>query len=151
MDVMKEKPRQKDESILTKDFLIGLLLEGLVISIMTMTAYYIGLNQGSDKLARTMAFATLCLSRLVHGFNSKSKNPILFKKEIVNNKSLFGAFFAGFILLNVVLLTPSLSNIFEVAALNSKLLFTIYGLSISNLFIIQALKWVKINILKINE
>lgn len=150
MNVMKEKPRQKNESILTKDFLIGILSEGLVIAIMTMSAYYIGLKSGTAETASTMAFATLCLSRLVHGFNSKSKKAILFSKEIVNNKYLFGAFFIGFVLLNTVLLIPALSGVFEVAPINSSLLATIYGLAIANLFIIQAMKWVKTNLLKMN-
>lgn len=143
IDVMKEKPRPKNESILTKDFLIGIVLEGFIISIMTMAAYYVGLKNGSSEIATTMAFATLCLSRLVHGFNSKSQKAILFKKEIINNKYLFGAFFIGFVLLNAVLLIPVLSGVFEVAPLTTQLLFTIYGLSIANLFAIQAMKWVK--------
>ncbi|KAB1434453.1 cation-translocating P-type ATPase [Candidatus Galacturonibacter soehngenii] len=151
VDVMKEKPRPKNESILTKDFLLGILSEGLIISIMTMAAYYVGLKNGTTETARTMAFATLCLSRLVHGFNSKSKKAILFKKEIINNKELFGAFFIGFILLNAVLLIPSLSGVFEVAPLTTQMLFTIYGLSIANLFAIQAMKWVKVNILKVDQ
>lgn len=151
MDVMKEKPRQKDESILTKDFLVGILLEGLVISIMTMAGFYIGMNHGGVATATTMAFATLCLSRLVHGFNSKSKRAILFSKEIGNNKYLFGAFVIGFVLLNAVLLIPGLKEVFEVAPLNARLIFTIYGLAIANLFIIQAMKWVKINIFKLES
>ncbi|OYO42976.1 ATPase, partial [Lachnotalea glycerini] len=97
LGVMKEKPRDKDESILTKDFLMGILVEGFVIAIMTMSAYYVGLENSGEAAASTMAFATLCLSRLVHGFNSKSQKAIIFTKEIVNNKYLFGAFFVGFI------------------------------------------------------
>lgn len=142
-DIMKEKPRAKNESILTKDFLVGLLVEGIVIAITTMTAFHIGMNNGGAALASTMAFATLCLSRLVHGFNSKSNKAILFSKEISNNKYLWGAFFIGFALLNGVLLIPGLQEVFEVTPLSSNLLFTIYGLSLSNLFIIQAIKWVR--------
>lgn len=71
---MKEKPRKANASILTKDFITDVLFEGVVITIVTMIAFHIGLNQGGPLLASTMAFATLCLSRLVHGFNSKSKN-----------------------------------------------------------------------------
>ncbi|RDY32136.1 cation-translocating P-type ATPase [Lachnotalea glycerini] len=143
LGVMKEKPRDKDESILTKDFLMGILVEGFVIAIMTMSAYYVGLENSGEAAASTMAFATLCLSRLVHGFNSKSQKAIIFTKEIVNNKYLFGAFFVGFILLNTVLLVPELSGIFEVTALSSELLFTIYVLALANLFVIQVLKWVQ--------
>ena len=43
-------------------------------------------------VASTMAFATLCLSRLFHGFNCKSGRPVLFTRAFWNNKFLLGAF-----------------------------------------------------------
>lgn len=142
-EVMEEAPRQKDESILTKDFLFEILIEGFVIGAMTMGAYYIGLKNGGAKTASTMAFATLCLSRLVHGYNSKSEQCILFKSEMTNNKILGGAFAIGFVLLNAVLLIPGLNSMFETVPLNLNLLIAVYGLSLSNLFIIQFIKFVK--------
>ena len=70
--VMERKPRPMNESILTKDFLIRIGTEGLVIAFMTMTAYMLGYGSSHNTLlAQTMAFATLCTSRLVHGYNSK--------------------------------------------------------------------------------
>lgn len=47
---------------------------------MTMLAFTIGYQDGNTVLASTMAFATLCLSRLVHGYNCKSKNQLYLKK-----------------------------------------------------------------------
>lgn len=99
---MNEKPRPKDEGIMTKDFITGIGIEGLVIGINTIIAFYMGLNI-STQAASTMAFATLCLSRLFHGFNSKSERPVLFKKEMFNNKYLNGSFIIGFVLLNAVI------------------------------------------------
>ena len=107
---------------------------------MTMAAFYIGLNRHGAEAASTMAFATLCLSRLVHGFNSKSPAPVAFTRRIFDNSTLWVAFFIGFILLNAVLLIPNLHGIFEVAALPLNMLFTIYGLALLNLPIIQILK-----------
>lgn len=141
-EVMNVFPRKKNESILTKDFLSTILIEGIVITITTMTAYYVGLTHGGTQVASTMAFATLCLSRLVHGFNSKSNHPVLFKKEMNNNPVLWIAFFVGFFLLNIVLLIPAIRPMFAVEKLSWVLLLSIYGLSLSNLFIIQGLKWI---------
>ena len=42
------------------------------IVICTMAAFHMGLNQGDEMLASTMAFATLTLARLFHGFNCRS-------------------------------------------------------------------------------
>lgn len=142
-EVMKEKPRDKDETILTKDFLWGILLEGLVIGIFTMLAYHLGLRESGAKAASTMAFATLCLSRLVHGFNSKSNHPVIFTRELINNKYLWGAFLVGFLLLNCVLLIPGLHGVFAVADLSLKHLLAIYGFSLLNFPVIQLLKWIQ--------
>ena len=91
-DVMNEKPRPMNESILTKDYLLSIGTEGLSIGVMTMIAFLIGLNSGGALLASTMAFGTLCTSRLVHGFNCKAKKPVLFTKKFFNNIYLIGAF-----------------------------------------------------------
>lgn len=142
-DVMEEAPRPKNEPILTKDFLIGVAVEGFIIACSTMFAFHYGLKVGGEGVASTMAFATLCLSRLVHGFNSKSEQAILFKKELFNNKILFVAFFVGFILLNSVLLIPGLQSIFSVTPLDTNMILIIYGLSLLNLFIIQFIKFIR--------
>lgn len=145
-DVMTDKPRSKNESILTKDFLFDILLEGAIICTTTLIAYHIGLSQGSVTLGSTMAFGTMCLGRLVHGFNSKTKEPILFTKRFFNNKYLCGAFLIGFLLLNAVLLLPILQPVFEVTPLTKELLFIIYGLSLCNLIVIQAVKYIRLKL-----
>lgn len=139
-NVMKEKPRKMNASILSKDFIIEIFFEGLVIAACTMTAFHIGINAGGEILGSTMAFATLCLSRLVHGFNSKAKSHVLSKKALFSNKYLWGAFGLGFLLLNLVLLVSPLQSIFEVAPLSSVQLMTIYGLSFVPFVVIQAAK-----------
>ncbi|MFV0465764.1 MAG: cation-translocating P-type ATPase [Lachnospiraceae bacterium] len=141
-DVMKERPRLKSESILTRDFLTGILEEGFIIGLNTMIAYHIGLMQ-SPELAQTMAFSTLCLSRLVHGFNSKSDKCILGKREMWNNNYLWLAFFAGFLLLHFVLLVPAAEIIFDVVQMSSLQFGIIYLLALSNLFEIQIVKFLK--------
>lgn len=142
-EVMCQKPRSQNESILTGRVSLQILTEGLIMALITISAYFMGLNAGGPGLASTMAFATLCLSRLVHGFNCKSDHPILFTKAFGNNKFLWFAFFAGFLMLNLVLLVPVLQPVFAVTALNGKQLFTIYGLAVLNLLAIQLLKLIK--------
>ncbi|WP_281518131.1 cation-translocating P-type ATPase [Thomasclavelia cocleata] len=142
-NVMNEKPRPMNESILTKTFLISVGIEGFVIAVMTMIAFMIGYQNGNSVLASTMAFATLCLSRLVHGYNCKSKNPVLFKKGFFNNRFLQGAFLIGFILITLVVTMPFLQMIFKVQSLNIEQLLIVYGLALANLPIIQFIKWVR--------
>lgn len=140
-DIMNEKPRPKNQSILTKRVLKNIIVEGFVISVMTLIAYHIGLTR-NEGAASTMAFATLCLSRLVHGFNCKRDRAVWFKKVMWNNKSLIGAFLIGFVLLNAVLLLPILQGVFSVEPLTIAELLTVYGLSVMTFVVIQIIKMI---------
>lgn len=138
-DILKEKPRDSKESLLTKDFLIQVSVEGLIIGIFTMLAFHIGLSQGNNGIAQTMAFATLCLGRLFHGFNCRGKGSA-FKLGLFKNKACWYAFFIGFILLNSVLLIPGLQTLFEVTWVGFKNLLAIYLLAFLPTLLIQAYK-----------
>ncbi|MEE0628022.1 MAG: cation-translocating P-type ATPase [Lachnospiraceae bacterium] len=142
-DVMNEKPRPMNESILTKPFLMSIGTEGLVIGIMTMAAFMTGYGQSGSLLASTMAFGTLCMSRLVHGFNCKAAKPVIFTKRFFNNIYLIGAFLIGFALITAVMTIPALQGMFKVVTLNMSQLLTVYGLALLNLPVIQLLKWIR--------
>lgn len=137
--VMNEKPRDMNTPLLNKAFASKVALEGVLIAIATLIAFSVGMSTGDHLLASTMAFATLCLSRLVHGFNSRSKQSI-FKIGVFSNKYLWMAFIAGVVLLHLVLLVPSLMGIFEVAVLSGVQLGYIYGLACMPFVLIQLYK-----------
>ena len=140
-NVMKEKPRPAGESILTRRYLADIGMEGLVIGALSMAAFFVGYQSGNARLASTMAFGTLCLGRLFHGFNCKSKAPVIFTEKFFDNKYLIGAFVLGAVLITGVLLIPSLQGIFQVTVLNLPQLFTVYGLAFLSLILIQIMKF----------
>ena len=127
-NTMKDKPRDIHTPLLNKTFTTQVILEGLLIAIATIIAFRIGLSTGDTQTASTMAFATLCLSRLVHGFNSRSKESI-FTIGVFSNLYTWLAFLIGFICLHLVLFVPSLTGVFEVATLSGIQLGYIYCLS----------------------
>ncbi|MGN1166311.1 MAG: cation-translocating P-type ATPase [Lachnospiraceae bacterium] len=143
-NVMKENPRPAGESILTKKYLADIGIEGFIIGALSMVAFFIGYKDGNATLASTMAFGTLCLGRLFHGFNCKAKEPVLFTKKLFNNKYLIGAFVLGAVLITGVMMIPALHGIFKVTTLNLNQLLTVYGLAIAALLIIQLLKLIRI-------
>ena len=138
-EVMGEKPRPRDEGILTRPFLASIGVEGLVIAIATIAAFHIGLRHG-EAVGSTMAFATLCLSRLFHGFNCKAERPVLLTKRFWDNRWLLGAFAVGAALLGAVLLVPALEPLFSAAKLSAGLLAAVVGLSAGSMLVIQLLK-----------
>ncbi|MFR2155833.1 MAG: HAD-IC family P-type ATPase [Evtepia gabavorous] len=92
--VMHEKPRPRKEGILTKPFLASVGLEGLVIAVGTIVAFHLGLRYGGEAAGATMAFATLCLSRLFHGFNCKARSRSL-HPAVLEQQAPVGAFLVG--------------------------------------------------------
>lgn len=145
-DLLHQKPRNPKASILSKDFLVRILVEGSIIGLFTLMAYHIGLTT-SPQLASTMAFATLCLARLFHGFNCRGKQSI-FKLGFASNKYSLWAFLAGFLFLNAVLFIPGLTYLFEVAPLTLSTTLTIYGLAFMPTVIIQIYKVIRERFLK---
>ena len=141
--VMREKPRPRNEGILTKPFLTSVGLEGLVIALATIAAFHLGLSAGGAETGSTMAFATLCLSRLFHGFNCKAGRPVILTRSFWNNKFLLGAFAIGAVLLSAVLLIPPLEPLFDVAELSAGLVGAIVGLAFASMVVIQILKAIR--------
>ncbi len=138
-NVMKEKPRNINTPILTKAFGKGILIEGLIIAAFTILAFYTGLKTGDHMLASTMAFSTLCLSRLFHGFNCRSRESI-FKIGLFSNKYVWFAFGLGAALLSMVLFLPPLKAVFEISNLNLKQVGTIVLFSFMTFVLIQISK-----------
>lgn len=73
-NILNEKPRNIKEGILNKEVMASLGYQGILIALVTMIAYFIGLKT-SYETAATLAFATLCLARLFHGFNCRNELP----------------------------------------------------------------------------
>ena len=115
-DLLKEKPRNANSSILSAEFLRYIASEGILITIATMSAYYIGFNQSGADLGRTLAFSTLCLARLFHSFNCRGTESV-FKIGLFTNKYIWYSIFAGAVLLFGILNVPALETLFLVAPL----------------------------------
>lgn len=143
--LLDEKPRNPKESILNKPLIIKIAIQGLLISIATMTAFYLGYKSGSAELASTMAFATLTLSRLFHGFNCRGEESI-FRLKLTTNKYSVYAFIAGLVLICLVLFVPGLKNLFFVSpAFTIKHFGIVVLLSIIPTVLIQLIKIFKFN------
>lgn len=126
-DLLNRPPRNPKEPILTKHLLGKIGLQGLLIAIATMAAFYVGL-QTSAAMASTMAFATLTLARLFHGFNCRGSHSI-FRLGLGTNPFSLGAFGVGLLLLASVIFVPFLSGLFLVAPLAPWQLGAIAGLA----------------------
>lgn len=133
-DLLNQKPRSPKEGILTKDFLQTLGIQGALIAVVTMAAFYLGM-QINNGMACTMAFATLCMARLFHGFNCRGSRSIF---RLPSNPYSVGAFFVGTLLLMLVLFVPALHGLFDIDnALTLTNIGQIVGLAFAPTFLIQ--------------
>lgn len=137
-DVMHDNPRGKGESILNKQTCLQISLEGICIGIAVLGAYLLG-YQSDYETAVTMAFATLCLSRLLHGFSSRSRYP-LHKIGLFSNIYSVYAFVIGFALLCIILFVPSLHSFFMVKTISIRQMSMICLLAIVTMLCIQMIK-----------
>lgn len=147
--LLDEKPRDPSQGTLTKSFLFRIIGQGFLIAIAVMTAYYLGYNNcvfaqdaqmaANPALAMTMAFATLTLARLFHGFNCRTDKPIS-KAGLFSNIYSVSAFCAGVCLLIMVLAIPFLGTLFSAVTLSKMQLLQIIILAFVPTITIQILK-----------
>lgn len=140
-NLLLEEPRDPKAGILTKAFVGKMFVQGGLIALVTMMAYSIGLHE-SAMLASTMAFATLTLARLFHGFNCRDKQSI-FQLGLFSNKYSIYAFVAGTLLLALVLFVPALHSLFSVATISPINYAWIVLLAFLPTACIQLVKWMQ--------
>lgn len=142
--LLKQKPRDTNQGILTKSFFIRLFCYGSFIAAAVLIAFYIGLDK-SNATAATMAFATLTLARLFHGLNFASKHSGAKTRRIANPWSVL-ALVVGMVLLFSVLLIPTLQPVFLVTQLSTVQLTAIVILALIPTIIIRILRGLKQNL-----
>ena len=86
-------------------------MQGFLISLPVIAAYHIGLEDDSLHAA-TMAFATLTLARLFHGFNCRGESSVF---HLPANYYSIGAFALGALLLLAVLMIAGLHSVFDIS------------------------------------
>lgn len=137
-DLLSDRPRDPSVGILTGDFIRSVFVQGILIAAGTMSAYQIGMQTG-PAAAATMAFSTLTLARLFHGFNCRSRHSI-FHIGFRRNLYSAGAFFAGVLLLGSVLFVPFFGEVFQVVPLDGSQILTVAGLAFAPTILIQGYK-----------
>lgn len=140
--LLEQPPRDPKEGILTSAFMTRIMIQGGLIAICTMLAYHTGLATGGAGVASTMAFATLTLARLFHGFNCRSEHSII-RLGLSSNLWSVMALEAGIVLLAAVLFLPGLQVLFAVADLSVQQLATIAVLALIPTIVIQAAKTIR--------
>lgn len=137
--LLEQKPRDPRAPILDKPAAVRIFGQGALIAAATMAAFYLGYAWGGASAAATMAFATLTLARLFHGFNCRGKEPI-FRLGLGSNRFSLLAFAGGTVLLAAVLFVPGLSGLFAVTPLGAAQVWQVAALAFAPTVLIQIFK-----------
>lgn len=138
-DIMDKKPRDSKKGIFADGLWQRIITEGTMLGILTLVAFSVGNYLYDIEVGRTMAFVSLGLLELVHSFNIKSEESI-FKVGLFENKYLMGAFILGAILQVVVVVIPSVAEVFKLVPLTQVQWMYTFGISILPLVIMEIQK-----------
>ncbi|MPM28442.1 Calcium-transporting ATPase 1 [bioreactor metagenome] len=146
--VMKQKPRDANESLFSRSFSFRLAWQGVMVGVLTLAAYYLGEYVLSDPLtadgaANTMAFATLTLCQLFHAYDVRSEHHSLFHIGIFSNPAMNKAFVIGFAMQLAVLCVPPLQVVFSTITMNAVEWITVMVLAVMPLVICEIGKAIK--------
>ena len=157
-NVMKRKPlKNTKKGIFTKGMTWRIVYQGLMIGLLTLTAFIIGLStpdvsqEEKVKIGQTMAFYVLALSELVHVFNIRDNKRTIFKTGIFNNSKLILATVVSASLMFVILFTQGLRDIFGLVMLPAMHVFETVMLVLAPVIIVEIFKLLKINTTKDEE
>jgi Ca2+-transporting ATPase len=118
-DIMELPPRPPAEPIINRQMQLGIIVQTMAITTVTLLAYWIGLvtHPEAPEYAATMAFVTLSFSELLRAFTARSENYPVFKLGIFSNRSMNWAVLSSLILLLAVVYLPFLNNVFDTVPL----------------------------------
>ncbi|MEM3399326.1 MAG: calcium-translocating P-type ATPase, SERCA-type [Candidatus Micrarchaeia archaeon] len=153
-DIMKKKPRDPKEKIITKEALLGFILVGFIIMLGTLGLFVaeIYMAYGTDAVLgkvpltdemlarpRTVAFTAMVLFQMFLAFASRSFSP-LYKVGIFTNKKLVGAVLLSVALQIVVVYWGVAQPIFNTVPLSLVDWALIVGVASSIFFVVEGAK-----------
>jgi Ca2+-transporting ATPase len=114
-DIMEQKPRPVKEPIINRYMQIGIVIQTVAITSVTLLAYYIGRYTDPQHIefAETMAFVTLSCSELLRAYTARSEYYPLLKIGMFRNKFMNYAILSSVIMIMLVVYTPFLQTIFN--------------------------------------
>jgi Ca2+-transporting ATPase len=130
-DIMKRRPIDARQGIMTRPFTLRILLQGLLVMGLSLWAYRIGMKADVEH-ARTMTFAVLALCQMSIVFSIHAENRSAFC-GMFNNRYLLGALGIVVAMMLVVLEVPALHGPFRITDLDWSQWIWVIGLSLAPL------------------
>jgi Ca2+-transporting ATPase len=137
--IMDRRPRDPKRGIFDRGMLARILYQGAMVGGLALIAFVIG-EGWNLTVGRTMSFAVLALSQLVHVFNVRSNTRSVFSYGFLSNPQLAGAVLLSAVLQILVVCIPALSGVFRVVQLTGVQWLWVALLSVAPLVIVELVK-----------
>ena len=115
-DIMTRKPRKSNEGIFAGGMGFNIAYQGLMISAITLAAYFIGWSFDHDAVGMqsdhgiTLAFLAMSMAEIFHSYNLRSHGSIFKMKS--HNMILWGSMLLSLVLTTALIFVPALSKLF---------------------------------------
>jgi len=119
-DVMRRKPRPREERLLGKHLFADILLNGLFIAAVVMGLFlwfYRGVEANLPK-AMTIAFSMIIFLQMVNAFNCRDRTESLFSKGLFTNRALWFAIFVSVVSTMLLIQVPFFQPFLDTVALS---------------------------------
>jgi len=124
-DIMKRKPRKKNEPLFDSKTMVRSVLQGIVVLAITIGIYFYALNNGihsSEPLsvegARTLAFTTLVICNAFLILSLRSPTKTIFETLKEKNPSMWVVLSIAMVLLALAIYHPLVNSIFKFTPLH---------------------------------
>ncbi|MBQ4117011.1 MAG: cation-translocating P-type ATPase, partial [Clostridia bacterium] len=148
-NIMERKPRDSKDGIFAGGLGIDLLYQGVLVSALTIIAYFVGhfMESGVWEIAQspdgiTMAFLTMSMAEIFHSMNMRSQRGSIFTMN-THNFFLWGAMILALVLTTCVIEIPFLATIFEFETISWAEYFVALGIAFAIIPIVEIVKLIQ--------
>ena len=144
-DIMNRKPRKSDEGIFANGMGFNVAYQGLMVSVITLVAYFVGhfmeagvweITQSADGM--TMAFLAMSMAEIFHSFNMRSHGSIF--KLKTHNMLLWGTMILSLALTSALIFIPALRVLFAFEPISILEYIVALLLALSTIPIVEVVK-----------
>jgi Ca2+-transporting ATPase len=140
-DVMKQRPRARNERITDGRFLHTMFLTGILTAGVSFAVYFYGLRSETPELARTHAFAALVFAELLRSFGARSETRPIWRMNLLSNFNLLAVVAVSFSLQLWSHHNAFLAKFLKTSLMSFDDCLMILAISTVPLLVLEAVKW----------
>ena len=148
-DVMQKPPRSNKDGIFAGGVGVDTLYQGVLVTILTLTAYFLGRfvmfdpDCGTAEMqGMTMAFLTMSMAEIFHSYNMRSQRGSIFRLGS-HNFFLFGAMILSLVLTTAVIEIPFIARLFNFATIDIAEYAVALGLAVTVIPVVETIKLIQ--------